>query len=274
MSTTGDPVRQHYERASEGGDLLAQVTQALSQLGESITSAQLAGFDQFHTRGLAATVELGELLGLQRHSEVLDAGSGLGGPSRFLAETCGCRVTGVDLVPGYVEIATLLAQRCGLGDSVRYEVGDLAQLPFADHHFDAVITQHVVMNIRDRAQVYREIHRVLKPAGPFAFYDVLRADDAAEPTYPVPWAQTEATSVLLTEAQTRAALQQAGLIPEVWIDVTAKAVAWFAQPRPPSTAGLSLATVMGPGFGQMSANLARNLAEGRLRLVMARCLST
>lgn len=210
MRTAGHAVRQHYERASDGVDLVAQVTQALSQLEEPITSAQLAGFDQFHTRGLAATVELGELLGLQRQSDVLDAGSGLGGPSRFLAEACGCRVTGVDLVPGYVEVARLLAQRCGLGDSVRYEVGDLAQLPFADQHFDAVFTQHVVMNIRDRAQVYQEIHRVLKLAGHFAFYDVLRADAGAEPIYPVPWARTEATSVLLTEAQTRAALRSAG----------------------------------------------------------------
>ena len=149
MTTTTNPVRQHYEPASARGDWVAQVVQALDELDGPITSAQLAGFDQFHTRGLAATVELGELLDVHRGSEVLDAGSGLGGPSRFLAETYGCRVTGVDLVPAYVEVATLLARRSGMADMARYQVGDLTMLPFPSQHFDAAFTQHVVMNIRD-----------------------------------------------------------------------------------------------------------------------------
>lgn len=269
MTTTADSVRLHYEPCNAG--FVAQVEQFLNEMEGPITSLRLAGFDQFHARGLAATIELGELLGIHRDSEVLDAGSGLGGPSRVIAETYGCRVSGVDLVPTYVEVATLLARRSGLDDRVRYQVGDLAMLPFPDQHFDAVFTQHVVMNIRDRARVYREVHRVLKPAGKLVFYDVLRADGGSEPVYPLPWAETDATSVLLTEARTRSVLTESGLVPELWIDVTAKAVAWFAEPRPPSTRVPSLATMMGPRFGRMTANLARNLSEGRLRLVMARC---
>jgi len=274
MTTNSEQVRLHYEPVHAGRDFVARAEKALNELEGPISSARLAGFDQFHTRGLAATVELAELLDVHLGSEVLDAGSGLGGPSRFLAETCGCQVVGIDLVPTYVEVAALLAQRSGLGDRLRYEVGDLATLPFKDQRFDAVFTQHVVMNIQDRAQVYRELRRVLKPAGRFVFYDVLRADGRPEPIYPVPWAETDTTSFLMTESETRTLLEEAGLMPELWRDVTSEAVAWFAQPRSPSTKGPSLATVMGPRFGQMTANLARNLAEDRLRLVMARCLPT
>lgn len=264
-------VRAHYEPAIGEDDLLARVTRAVDAMDGPVTTARLAGFDQFHVRGLAATAELGGLLGVQPGAEVLDAGSGLGGPSRHMAETYGCKVTGVDLAPSYVAVARLLAERTGLDGAVAYEAGDLLALRFPDGRFDAAYTQHVVMNIRDRDRVYGELRRVLKPEGRFAFYDVLAADERPEPLYPVPWAEGAETSVLLTEGETRAALDRAGLIPDVWNDVTAEAVAWFAQQRPPSAGAPSLATVMGPRFGQMAANLARNLTEGRLRLVMAGC---
>src|SRR6266568_3505896 len=95
---------------------------------------------------------------------------------RNLAETRGCHVTGVDLAPSFVAVAKLLAERTGMAGLVSYQVGDLLALPFADARFDVVFTQHVVMNIPDRDQVYREIARVLKPGGRFGFYDVLAAD--------------------------------------------------------------------------------------------------
>ena len=50
---------------------------------------QLASLDQFHTRGLAATAELAELAGITADMSVLDVGSGVGGPARFLAATYG-----------------------------------------------------------------------------------------------------------------------------------------------------------------------------------------
>lgn len=53
--------------------------------------------DHFHVRGADATAELAKLAGVQAGWTVLDAGSGLGGPSRPLAERYGCHVEGVDL---------------------------------------------------------------------------------------------------------------------------------------------------------------------------------
>jgi hypothetical protein len=77
---------------------------------------------------------------------------------------------------------------------------------------------------------------------------------------------------VLTETQTRAAYAGAGLGVEVWRDVTPAAVSWFDTLRAPAPgAGPSLATLLGPRFPQMAVNLARNLREGRLRLVMGRC---
>ncbi len=266
-----DTVRQHYE----GGTaeiLLAKVTHALASLGPGpVTAAQLASLDQFHVGGWAATAELAALAGVRRGSDILDAGSGLGGPSRYLADSHGCSVVGLDLAPSFVAVAKLLAERMGLGGRVAYKVEDLLKLPFADGSFDMVWTQHVVMNIRGREQVYREFRRVLRPDGRLAFYDVLAGDGQPAPHFPVPWAESAETSFLLTEAGTTEALLRAGLKPGIWKDVTAAAVTGLSQQKPPSSPGLDLSVIMGPRFRVMAANLARSLREGRVRLVMGVC---
>jgi len=44
---------------------------------------------------------------------VLDVGCGIGGPSRYLASTFGCQVTGLDLTAEFIALATMLAPRLG-----------------------------------------------------------------------------------------------------------------------------------------------------------------
>jgi ubiquinone/menaquinone biosynthesis C-methylase UbiE len=273
MDMTAERVRRHYEAAvGDAADRESELLRFLDNLEEgAATAAQLGSFDQFHVGGLTATVAFAKLLEIAPGAEVLDAGSGLGGPSRYVAQAHDCRVSGVDLAPTYVAIARLLADRASLSRVLEYEVGDLLALPFPDGRFDAAYTQHVVMNVADRDRAYREIRRVLKPGGAFAFYDVLAADGKPTAHYPTPWADNPDTSFVLDEAETRAALERSGLTPTLWNDVTQDAVTWFREQRPLASPGPTLAAVMGPRFGQMAANLSRNLAEGRLRLVMARC---
>jgi len=270
--STSPSVQRHYQ-PEDPAALIARVRQYLADLPEEVTGSQLAGLDQFHVRGLAATADLAAKAGIQADWEVLDAGSGLGGPSRYLAETFGCRVVGVDLMPSFVEVAQLLAKRTNLADRVTYMVGDLTDLPFDQGRFDAVWTQHVVMNIPERQRLYGEIRRVLKPGGVFAFYDPVAADDHPAIDFPVPWAESADSSFLLTAAETALQLGQAGLTPVAVDDVTAEAVAWFAkqQARPPAPQSVNLAAVMGRRFPGMTANLARCLADGRLRLLMGVC---
>ncbi|HVO90514.1 MAG TPA: methyltransferase domain-containing protein, partial [Casimicrobiaceae bacterium] len=206
--------------------------------------------------------------GLDASNRVLDVGCGLGGPARHIAATFGCHVTGVDLSRDFIAAAVYLTQRCGLSERMTFRVGNALHLPFEDGAFDAVFLQHVAMNIEDRAALYIETRRVLAPGGRFATYDLVLRD--GQVIYPVPWAREASASFLLSEADTRAALERAGFKPIVWRDDTQLAADWFnatlAGPRP---SGPSLALVMGPDFATLAANLARNLRENRLGLLSA-----
>ena len=66
---------------------------------------------------------------------VLDVGSGVGGPARFLAATYGCQVTGIDLSEPFVDAARYLAERTGQSERVSFETASALELPFDDGHF-------------------------------------------------------------------------------------------------------------------------------------------
>jgi len=263
-------VRDHYQAAiADSQALLQRITTAVDAMEPPVNSRRLARLDQFHMGGLAATAAFAERVGIAAGMQVLDAGSGLGGPARYLAETYGAHVDGVDLAPDYVAIADLLTKRAGLTHLVSFREGDLAALPFDDAWFDLVWTQHVAMNIADRAGLYREFRRILKPGGRLAFYDPMAAEEWPSLIYPVPWAQTAKTSTLLTIDETRTVIEQAGFAVTRLDDVTQEAMGWAQQQGSPAEPGaINAAMIVGARMAEMAANFVRNLQEKRVRLVM------
>jgi SAM-dependent methyltransferase len=266
MTDVLDGVRDHYRATGLTGRLKTALM-ALGPEDHQLTPQQLGVLDQFHVRGLAATAELAKLVGITADMSVLDVGSGVGGLARFLAATYGCRVMGVDLSEPFVEAARYLAERTQ-SEQVSFETASALDLPFGDGHFDVVLLQHVAMSVADRPRLYREIRRVLKRGGRFAIFDVV--SNGGEPHYPVPWARTPATCFLLTAVATREAIEPAGFRTLAWQDDTEAAKAWITQLRAsgplPSP---NLGVVMGRDFAQLSANLGRNLMEGRLGILTA-----
>jgi SAM-dependent methyltransferase len=262
-------VERHYCDSDLTGRLSAALKSADLHT-EDITWSDLSALDQFHVRGLAATKEMAEGLDLQPGATVLDIGCGLGGPARFLTATRSAKVTAIDLCQPYIDIARILTENANL--SVTYLPMNALDLHFEDRSFDCVWTQHVAMNIEDRARLYSQMHRVLKPGGRLAIYDVT-AGAKGPLIYPVPWARTKELSFLLTPQEMRKALNDAGFNEISWNDKTASGIEWFEQQarRSPEQAkpALGLHIVMGPEFAEMAANFARNLNEGRAGLLQA-----
>jgi ubiquinone/menaquinone biosynthesis C-methylase UbiE len=92
-----------------------------------------------------------------------------------MAETYGCRVTGIDLTQAFCDAATAMSDWVGLGSRVSFKQGDATNLPFENQIFDAAMTIHVAMNIAAKDKVYLEARRVLKPSGVFAVYECCKA---------------------------------------------------------------------------------------------------
>lgn len=266
-ATTTDKVRAHYDR----DDLTERLRVALLAFGDesqTLTPEQLGPLDQFHTRGLAATADLARSTGISESDLVLDVGSGLGGPARYIAQTYGCEVIGVDLSPSFTQASRYLTARTGQSDKVTFETANALDLPFTPQRFDLVMLQHVAMNIANRDALYTEIRRVLKTGGRFATFDVVKV--SGEPHYPVPWARTPDTSFILDADETRAAIEAAGFRTRVWQDDTAAATAWFEKIRAGGApAGPNLGLVLGPDFPGITGNLGRSLSEGCVGILAA-----
>jgi ubiquinone/menaquinone biosynthesis C-methylase UbiE len=206
------------------------------------------------------------LAGLEPGWRVLDVGCGIGGPARLLAQRFGCQVSGIDLTPAYCHVATRLSQMVGLDEHTDFRVADALALPFAADRFDAVWTQHVSMNVADKAGFYGELARVLRPGGRLAIYDVA-AGSGDDLRFPLPWAGSAATSFLAGTEAMRGQIEAAGLIIETWQDATQPALNWFAKvagkPAPP----LGLQVLVGPDWGQRVANLSHNLEASKIVLL-------
>jgi SAM-dependent methyltransferase len=256
------------------GRLGASILDALRAAGhdpDDLDLSALAPFEEFHTLGRVASTALAEAAAITSTDLVLDVGCGIGGPARFLAAKFGCKVTGIDLTPEFIDVARDLNARVGLGDTIDVRVADALDLPFPDARFDVVWTQHVSMNIADKPGLYAELGRVLRPEGRLAFFDIV-AGEHGPPHFPVPWADEPDRSFLAKPEAIRETLESSEWTITHWEDLTNEALQWFTTraEAPPSPSPLGLHLVM-PNMRTKVGNLHRNLAEDRVLLL--RCVA-
>ncbi len=206
--TDANVITQHYTL----GNLINVIRDGVEQLGKSIdevTIDDLAPVDEFHIGGRIATEAFLDQLGITSEHHVLDVGCGLGGSSRFAAQRYGCRVTGVDLTPEYVETGNVLCKWVGLDKLIRLQVEDATALPHPAGSFDRVYMMHVGMNVADKASLVSELYRVVRPGGKVGIYDIMQISEG-DLAFPVPWATEPGGSSVSPPGVYRSALESAG----------------------------------------------------------------
>jgi ubiquinone/menaquinone biosynthesis C-methylase UbiE len=260
-------VTAHYS----GGHLLERLNAALRDDGVDPFRPDidaLAPYDQFHGRGVEATQEMADSLAIAATDHILDVGSGIGGPARYLARRFGCRVTGIDLTAEFCEVARHLTRLLRMDDNVEFHLGNALAMPFADATFAGAYSMNVSMNIADKAGLYREVRRVLKPGGWLMLSEIAKGP-GADPDYPTPWARTAEASFLATREDTLRALDAAGFEVLNVRDTREQALAYGARSRamvergekPPHRA---IQLIHGDIAPQAMANTSRALAQQRV----------
>lgn len=203
-------IEAHY--AESGSGISDRILAALPP-GSQVTPDALAPYDQFHGGGLAATRELAAMLDPKPGERIVDLGSGIGGPARWIAANFACHVSGVDLTSVFCEAAAALATATGQTDSVAFFHGSALETPFPSGAFDRAYSQNVIMNIADKAAFYREAFRVLKPGGVLAMSFIGDGPDGP-PYYPSMWASQASDSFLASASDSRRQAETAGFAVE------------------------------------------------------------
>ena len=269
---TEERVQDHYASAGTGSSIAARIEAAIRRTGGPntlITPETLAPFDHFHGGGLAATQHLAAALQPQAGETILDIGCGIGGPARWIARRYNCLLTGVDLTQEFCDAARELNSLCGMGEQVRIVEGSALSLPFPDALFDRAFSQFMVMNVADKAGVYREAFRVLKPEGRFVACHVSSGPNGL-PEFPLPWAATADHSFLASDEDTKRDLASVGFEITAFRDTTQTPTMLAMMRHKLETEGLPSVgshVLVGDQYLQLLVNALRATEQGRMRTV-------
>jgi len=271
--TSANAIADHWGR----GDVYGLIVSALNKLSmplEGLTVADLAPVDHFHARGLAATVELADHLPIKAGQHIVDIGCGLGGPARYIAKRFQCTVSGVDITEPFVETANKLTALVRMEGQVKIEHGDGQRLPYSNACFDGGYTQHVTMNVADRARFFAEAYRVLKPGSFFALTEHGLGEND-DPHYPLPWSSDGSGAYLVTPSETQAFLEGTGFEDIVVEDTGAAYVAGYKVMIEKAEKGalppLGIHILLGETALDKMRNAARNIEEGRTHPIQLIC---
>ena len=270
MPEDSETIKRHYGSRGLGERILAAVREA-GHDPDNLTPEILAPMDHLHSGGFATTRAQIAKLKFSPEMRVLDVGCGIGGPARYLAKTVGCHVTGIDLTEEFVEVARMLAHRCGLSRNTEFHQGNALELPFEDNSFDVVWCQNVTMNIANKAELLAQIHRVLKPGGKFTYTEYV-SGRGGQPVYPVPWAHDPSYSFIVTPEEMRDMVEESGFRVLEWTDFTVTNLEWArdaierAKARPPNPLGTQ--TILCEDLKDRQRNNMRNMSENRLIYIL------
>ncbi len=193
-------IETHYSASNLETRILAALKAAGLDPDKRQDPTVLAALDHFHTGGFRTSRLLRTLARIQANERILDIGAGLAGPARMLASLPGCDVECIDLSADYCKAAALLNRLTGLEHHIGIHIGSALDIPFDAKSFDVVWMQNVGMNIANKQQLYKEIYRVLKPGGRFAFQEMLAGKTECS-RYPLPWASEPGENALISAGQ-------------------------------------------------------------------------
>ena len=148
----------------------------LREIGKSTSSSlvvkDLTKFDQLHYHGTDAIDIFIEKLEINEKTKILDVGSGMGGPARYIANKTGAEITAIELQSDQNNLAKDLTKKCGLSNKVNHICGDILDYDFKNQTFDAVVSWLTLYHIANHEILLKKLFDLLNPNGFFYTEDI------------------------------------------------------------------------------------------------------
>ena len=148
----------------------------LREIGKSTSSTllveDLTKFDQLHYHGTDAIDIFIEKLEINEKTKILDVGSGIGGPARYIANKTGAEITAIELQSDQNNLAKDLTKKCGLSNKVSHICGDILDYDFKNQTFDAVVSWLTLYHIANHEILLKKLFDLLNPNGFFYTEDI------------------------------------------------------------------------------------------------------
>jgi SAM-dependent methyltransferase len=273
ITEQGQRVAEHWSRLAVTVDGVLAFLRSRGIAPDRAKAEDLHAVDMIHMGGVAATDKLATLAGITAGHHVLDVGSGVGGPARRLASRFGADVCGIELSEVLHGTGEALTQLVRLAGAVRHVHGSALALPFDDAAFDAVMMQHVAMQITEKAPLFAELARVVRPGGCLALHELFSGEGDIH--YPLPWATEPSMSALESVEACAERLARLGFAVGPFTDESEEGRRFHAA----SIAGYDRALAANEGARGLSVEatkarraasvaMERNLASGSVRVGM------
>lgn len=216
---------------------VAAVNNALAKRGkaqgpltvEDLTS--LGHLDQYHYMGTEACDHLIEILGLDSNVTVVDIGSGIGGPARYMSMKSGADFTGVELQKDLNDAANDLTTRVGLDKKVRFVTGDFTERFRAKDkdlqaQFDHVISLLVILHVPNRLELLQAAYESCKPGGTLLIEDFALVGNQFTAQEQSDLKNVVSANTVTSKADYTAELEKAGFVDIDIVDLSAPWKKW------------------------------------------------
>ncbi len=137
----------------------------LSNKKNKITISDLSKFDNLHYHGTRAVDFAIKKLAIDEKDLVLDIGSGIGGPARYIAYKTKCRVHAIEIQEDLNNIGKLFTKTVYLEEKIKHINNDFFLKKFKNNFYNHVVCWLSLYHLPNREVYLKKIYRIIKPYG-------------------------------------------------------------------------------------------------------------